>query len=290
MPKLRKRAATVLPKVAPAPAPKRKARPLEDEAPAATVVSRSAVPRSYQLRQSEVRRQAAQDFITDQENRTVAYWWGRGDRPYRKLVTQRTFESWAHEDNWLVRRSQFWTEIQVRVLESQQHRILQQRLQEVAKLTDSADALAEYLHPIRDEAGHVRRHPAVLENGQPNPMAGLPIFPLEMPPMEKLGKMWVDMHKLLMVKRGEVTSRSESATPQRPGDPDDPVSSALDPTGSAVPFTPSDIEQFSKLWLLQRQPELQSENTDVLDALIERESEQASEDQEALEQEEDEDD
>jgi hypothetical protein len=226
------------------------------------------------MRVAEVRRAAAHDFITDPDGRSVRAWYEREDRPYQRLVRFATFETWAVDDEWNRRRDQFWAEVEHKVLQAAQHKVLVQRLREVNELTIATDAMAEYLRPIIGADGSIRRHPPLLDNEQPNPLAGLPVFPLELPPLDKFGKFWIDLHKLLMTKRGEVTSRSEDVRR--------PEGSALDPATSAVPFSQEDIRNLARYALRMRQPELQGE---VLEVLAEQDAERAVEDQEALEDE-----
>lgn len=261
--------------------PVRRAKSLDDlepgpvEKPASATITRA----TFTMRAAEIRRQAAQDFITDPESRSVTFLWERVDRPYRKIVKLETLKCWAVDDNWLTRREQFWQEIEHKVLQHTAHRVFVQRIEELKRLTPASDALMEYLLPKTDSQGVILRYPMLTDEGKPHPYAGLPQLPLEIPPLDKFVVAFDKLHKLLMTKRGEVTSRSEQI-PQRDGD-----SSALDPVGNAIPFSPEDIRQLSKHMLTLRQPELQS---GVLEALEAIDSELASEDREALEDDEEE--
>jgi hypothetical protein len=270
--RLRKRPA------APAEKPVRKARSLDDLEPAPKAeVARSRS--TYLVRVAEIRRQAGHEFITDPQGRSVRWWWEREDRDYRHVVKLATFEEWARDDEWVRRRDQFWLEIEFKVLQDAQHKLLVQRLREVNELTLATDAMSEYLRPLMDTNGHVRRHPERLDNGNPNPLAGLPIFPLEMPPIDKFGKLWIDMHKLLMVKRGEAISRSEETKRTDGG------SDALDPATSSLPFTRDDIRNLARFALEMRQPELRGDGS-VLEMLEHEDAERAVDDKEALDDEE----
>ena len=243
----------------PKPAPvKRTARSLDDvevPEPASTAIEKRS---TYTVRAAEIRRQAAQDFITDPDGRKVEDLWNRGDRPYRDMVTLGTFQRWATEDDWLPRRERFWLEVEQRVYEQMGHKIALQRFQEVEELTTASNAMAEYLRPLVDRGtGMPQRHPDMLQNGQPNPLAGLPVFPLELPPMDKFIKSFVDVQKLLMLKRGEVTARSEERKVPTGG-------GALDPVSREVPWTPSDIRALARKALELRQPELQGASLEDL--------------------------
>lgn len=262
------------------PKPTRRARSLDDlEAPAQAAITRTAS--TYTLRAAELRRLAAHEFITDPDSKSAKHLWDRADRPYRKLVRLATFQDWAVEDNWNTRRQQFWAEVEHKVLVEAGHKILVQRIEELGRLTPASDAMMEYLGPQRDPAtGDWKRHPALDAEGKPHPFAGLPILPLVEPgvSIEKFVVSFDKLHKLLMTKRGEVTSRSEDV--KRPGEGD---SNPLDPTLSGIPFTKDDIRALSRQMLLMRQPELQGE---VLEALGAIDAELEAEDQEALEDEE----
>lgn len=274
-------------KAKPPPTPRR-ASSLDEDVPdrdverAAAVIAKTPPPsrRTVVARLAEIRRVAAQEFITDPEARTVSWWHARDDRPYRTAVPLKTFEGWASADEWPSRRDHFWQRVEQRVLEHVQHELLQQRLREIAKITPTSDALLEYLSPRRDEDGRIVRYAERLPGGAPHPFAGLPVIPLinpEDPPyVEKVIKGFIDIHKLLMTKRGEVTQRSATVDQGAGGNP----LAVVDPVASAVPFSQEQISQLAQLALRMRQPELEG---DALDKIAAYEREQAEADAAASE-------
>lgn len=275
------------------PAPARRASSLDDDIPpavldkkldAAAVVARAGrAPsrRTYLARANEIRRVAAQEYITDPEARDVRWWYEREDRPYKDAVTWPTFTGWSAEDGWEERRQHFWTRVEQRVLEHVQHELLQQRLREIAKLTPASDALLEYLEPRRAPDGSVLRHPEWIGDER-NPYAGLPMIPLidpaRPPAVERVVKSFAELHKLLMTKRGEVTQRT--ATVDK-GQGDNPLA-AVDPVSSGVPFSPEQISQLAQLALRMRQPELEGDALDKI-AAYERAQEEADADASEME-------
>ncbi len=237
---------------------------------------------SYTVRAAEVRRIAGQEYITDSEARSVRWWYDRDDRPYRTLVSWGTFHSWSVSDDWLKRREHFWTRVEERVLEHVQHELLQQRLREIGRITPASDALLEYLEPRRAPDGSVLRYPSdATLDGEPHPFAGLPVIPLvdplRPPAIEKAIKSWIDLHKLLMVKRGEVTQRTATVDQ---GQGDNPLA-VVDPVASGVPFSQEQIASLAQLALRMRQPELEG---DALAKIAAYERAQAEDDAAASEE------
>lgn len=253
---------------------------------AAKLVRAKGVPGrgTYRQRVAEIRRVAGQEYITDSEARSVRWWYDREDRTYKASVTWSTFEGWSTEDAWAERRQHFWTRVEQRVLEHVQHELLQQRLREIGRLTPASDAMLEYLEPRRGSDGQIQRHPALLD-GEPHPFAGLPVIPLLDPrrpsAIEKVVKSWIELHKTLMTKRGEVTQRTATVDQGQGSNP----LAVVDPVSSGVPFSPDQISQLAQLALRMRQPELEG---DVLDKIAEYERTQAEADADAAELDDDE--
>lgn len=211
---------------------------------------------TLQVRTTEVRQQAAIDYITDSESRSVEWWWNNEDRSYKRIVAFRTFKAWSDFDQWISRRERFWQEIEERVLMHKQHQILIQRLKEIDLITEGADAMREWLLPLRDKSGKIRRHAPEHEDGKENILAGLPMFALEMPDFDKFVKMYIEMDRLLMLKRGEVTGRTETVPPgERP-------LGSLDPVGSKVAISKEEARELAKVMLRLRQPELSNYDLD----------------------------
>lgn len=195
------------------------------------------------VRSNELRQIAAIEYITDPEAHTVEWWWSREDRPYKRTVAFNTFRDWCTSDNWSSRRDKFWSEIEQRVLEEKQHQLLMQRLKEVDELTEVRGAMMEYMQPLRNPDGTIKRY----EDGR---LTGLPEFPLELPSMEKFVTSLINVDKLLMLKRGETINRSETITNEQ-----ERASVALG-GGAKASFSRDEIQALSRYMLKMRQPEL----------------------------------
>jgi len=216
---------------------------------------------NYTIRLDDSRQRAGVDYITDPERRPLRYHYGRADRAYASMVVFETFEKWCRDNRWVARREQFWDEIEARVMKEWGDRLFKKKLEEIGQLTLAQDAMIEYLTPLKNGDGSVRRHGALDESGKPNPYHGLPVFPLKLPSADKLAKMVVEVAKIIMVKRGETTSRTEQVTHETTGEVR--RVSALDPVGAKVSFSKDDILAMSRLLLLRRQPELEHTALDV---------------------------
>lgn len=206
-----------------------------------------AAKKGYFLRTSELRQSAAGDYITNPDSISIERLWERDDRAYKRTVSIRTFKNWAVEDDWARRREQFWQEIEARIIESHKHRILVRRLQEIDELTEVRDYMSEYLVPLKDENGQVRRH----ADGD---LKGLPMYGLKMPSLDRFMKAFIELDKELMLKRGEATSRTDNIGED--GEPVLPRVNALDPVAQRLNLSREDMHMLAKALLHRRQPEL----------------------------------
>jgi len=153
-------------------------------------------------------------------------------------------------DKWTDRREQYWTEIEQRTLEGLGDKILQARLEELAAMTQARSYMSEYMMPMRDEKGKVRRHPRLDENGKPHRFAGLPVFPLDMPRLDRFLKALLDLDERVMLKRGEAITRSETI-----GSKTKVTTTALDPVGSLMSLTREESRRLAQHLLRQRMGE-----------------------------------
>lgn len=199
---------------------------------------------------AEMRKHAGVDYITDPDGRSLDYHYNRDDRTYKKKISIETFRKWSMMDKWPARRDQYWSEIEIRTLEGLQDKILQMRLEELGELTESRNYMAEYLQPLRDEDGNVRRHPTHDEHGNPHPQAGLPMFPLELPRFDRFIKALLDLDERVMLKRGEAITRTETV-----GAKTRVKTTALDPVGSLMNLTPAEAKRLAQNLLRQRMGE-----------------------------------
>ena len=111
--------------------------------------------RSYRVRTNEIRSMAAHAYITDPEQRSVEWWYGRS--PF-SLIAYATFSSWSTRDDWTARRSSYHADFEARVLEKTKEAALRVRFEEIARTTEAVHRQYEYLVPQCDENGQVERH------------------------------------------------------------------------------------------------------------------------------------
>lgn len=160
---------------------------------------------------SAARQRAMVDFVTDPEGRDLKQIWE--ECGYRELgVTLTAFRRWSQTGGWVRRRETWARDIEERVLQRVADQAIADRWGEYQRVRDLLPYLTEYLEPLRDELGRVRRYPFKDEAGMPHPAGGLPMFPL---PLGKLSEHVETVTKLLKKSatlRGDVTKRTEHIT------------------------------------------------------------------------------
>jgi len=187
-----------------------------------------------------VRQQAAVDYITDPDGHSAEWHHERTDREYMKIVTIHAFNAWREEDRWVERREQFWREVEARVLAQWREKMIQRKLAEIDELTEIREYYSEYMKPLRNKDGTVKR-------GED----GLPEYGLKMPSMDRWIRAFLEVDERLMTKRGEATVRTETQTPEMQA-----RIAALDPVTATARLTPEDLRAMSREILRRRQPDL----------------------------------
>jgi hypothetical protein len=204
-----------------------------------------------------VRHQGMIDFVTDPDRRTATYHYHRPDRGYQKYVNYKTFAQWASDDEWVVRRDQFWNEISVRILEQQQEQLLALQQKEAEELMELRGLIMEHLQPARKENGEVLRYPMKDQFGEDHPLANKPILPYPIRSYDKVIKAYLEVDERLMLRRGEVTARVEQVAQQPDNEGPVPVTaSPLDPVTRTVKFSEQQLRMLAREVLKQGQPEL----------------------------------
>jgi len=141
--------------------------------------------------------------------------------------------------------------------------LVEQRFRELDEISEDLIYLREWVRPLRNEDGTVRRHPAWIEEvdrvsgtyvNRPNPWAGLPVYAIPFRSMEKIIDAFLKLDERLMLKRGDATTRTESVDGgERP--------SVLDPKTTIVNKpTKDEVQAMARALLLQRQPGLLESN------------------------------
>ncbi len=192
------------------------------------------------------RAQARSDYVMDPEQRSALWHYQRTDRPYTTTWAEATFRSFSISEHWTELRERFWREVEERVWNQQREKAVAQKLAQLDELTGVYTVMMEWLRPLRDETGEVKRYP-VDHEAFPN----LPRFALEMPSIEKYAASMLKMQQQLMLLRGEATSRNETVGGQGDGS-----ISSFDPVGAAQSFSTAELRSIARLLVRNRQPEL----------------------------------
>lgn len=151
-------------------------------------------------RRSHAKVLARVEFVQDPHKCKVRALWQREDRPYRELWTVDQFRSMSKRDDWTMLRANFWAEVESHVERETQKELAKAMLRDTAMLQESFDAFSEYLLPMRDEYGEIKRHEATVMVGDaevPNPYAGLPVMPLEMRSFDQTVPVIMKLHDKL---------------------------------------------------------------------------------------------
>jgi hypothetical protein len=196
---------------------------------------------AYLSRIEVARQQAAIDYITDPEGRSMDFHFRRSDRAYSKLVHMRTWDHWASLDRWTDRREQFWKEIEQKLMNEWRDRLVAMRLTEIEEMTKVRGYMAEYLSPLKDNKGEVKR----------DPETGLPVYGLYLPKMDGFINMFLALDKQIMLKRGEATTRTEGSEEMHVG--------SLDPVSAQTKLSKEDLRAMARVMVLRRQPELSAQ-------------------------------
>jgi len=190
----------------------------------APMVTRSKTPgvSPATKRTSWFRISARLDYVTDPDSNTIEWHYKRTDRDYQRAVPFLTFQEWAREDGWTDGRAEYWRNIEKKVREAYADRMLKLRLEELEELTELRSEMSQFLKPLRDDDGNIRKDPAT----------GLPIMPLEMPKYHQFVAAFLDLDERIMLRRGEAISRTESHVTS--GANEDDNATPNDPLGSRV--------------------------------------------------------
>lgn len=209
--------------------------------------------KSITLLSSDIRRQAEEDYITDPDSNSIDWHYKRDDRSYKKACAIDTFRHWAKAGKWSERRIQYWEEIQKRLLAHIQDRLLDQRIKEVEDLHTIKSAVGEYLNPLIDDDGEVIR----------NEETGLPKFGVEMPSLDKLVKVYLDLDLRIALKTGDVTNRTETVTANGEEGPRGRLLNSGDPVSNLMNIQPHEAKALARKLLLDRNARLDEDIIDM---------------------------
>ena len=199
---------------------------------------------------------AATDFITDPDSHTVEWHWRRQDRPFQTSVTFANFEKWSVRDRWKPRRIAYWKGIEERVRERMADEMVIRRLDDLQRLERQMESLGKYLEPMLDDKGN----PKLGKNG-------LPVYPLDMPKMDRFIESYLKLHDRVLLLRGEATKRTEMITAGSSDGEDEEESDlarTLRPSGPRMrpKLSRGDARALARQLVKQRAPKL----SEVIDA------------------------
>ena len=203
---------------------------------------------------ASIKSQAEYRYLFDPDGRGVAW---HHETYWKQYVNIHTFNRWAHIDRWAEKREELWSDIEQRTLAHLTDEILAARLSELKEMTENRSAMMEYMTPLRDDDGAIKRHPPGSK------YEGLPVFPLELPRMDYFMRAVLEWDRQVMLKRGEAVTRTETL-----GDGKSRVSvTAIDPVGSLMSVTPEEARNLAKS-LMRARFGKQMKEAELLDAEV----------------------
>lgn len=163
----------------------------KDKDPKTKVVTRNI--KAWQSQ--EALRNAEVAFITDRQRHSVEYWW---QRLCADLIPLSAFVSRARRGEWNKRRDEYWNEVRQEVLRQSKYRAVQDRVKELAEITQ-----------LRADA---------LEAISPKIVGGRKIYPVSPGSMEGMVGAVVKLDQLGDQKRNEILTMIEPDLIQEDGD------------------------------------------------------------------------
>ena len=209
---------------------------------------------------ARMREMAMIDFVTDPEQRGATYHYSRVDRPWRKHVSPTAFNDWVSHGNWIARRAQWWSQIEARILAKRAEQIAIQRVSEIEAMESARENMSRYLFPLTSRGGAIKLHPEFLENGDANPLAGLPMYGLRMPSLDRFVAAFIALDKHIMLKRGEAIERSAGVSDRLPD-------VNAHESGGVGSMSPEDLRAMARVLVRRRQPELNDQPEIIVSTL-----------------------
>ena len=206
--------------------------------------------------------QFEQEYISDQDGRDVPWHYSRVDRNYGDFFELTFIEGVAGRNTWVSKRKAWWVEVNDRVLEHMKDRVLAMRMREMDKIDEAEGYLMEYMLPLKNKNGTVKR----------NKETKLPEYALPLGNMAQLGRTVLMLNERKAVLRGDVVSRTEH---QHTGGIENKTTltkieiNASDPVAQmAANLTPEAAAELARIWMLSRDERLAA---DLLPETVESE-------------------
>lgn len=183
-------------------------------------------------------------YVSDMQKRDLSFWQEKWER--ERGIPSKLVLDWARRDQWPKLRVQYWADIEQSILDERKQQIVTQKTRELAELDDLRSHMGEWLRPLRDKRGRVRRHTN-------EPYQGLPMYPLEMPKMDAFLRAYVLLDKQIMLKRGEIVDPANLNAALN-GESDDEVARQVAALPSnATNFTEDEMTSMARALVLTRQ-------------------------------------
>ena len=186
-----------------------------------------------------LRKTALTDFLADLDAHSVRWHYEREDRQNSALVTFVQFTHWSARDQWHAKREAYWEQIEQRVRDGIKEEVAHRRVTDLKKFEALTESLEIYLLPLRDPTtGNV-----VFD------AAGLPTFPLKMPPMDRYVDMYLKLHARAMQLRDGVTEQAGQPISASLGDDAPPNQLMQVPELTHAKLTVADVRAMARAML-----------------------------------------
>lgn len=225
--------------------PKRAPNRLKPEPSKAAPAKKKSTPRKKRLpADSWVRRQAAIDYITDPESRSVQFHYNRKDREYSSLTGFDSFSAWSKADSWGPRREQFWADMERRVFQAHQDHMLKLRMEELQVLMELRHEAMQFIKPVTDDDGNV-----VID-----PDTRFPRYRVEPGKYHQMVEAYLKLDERISVRRGEATQRAETITREEGENAGSKALSAVDdPVGRKLNYSKEEIKAMARAVIREKQ-------------------------------------
>lgn len=188
-----------------------------------------------------LRLRAEREYIQDADSNSAEWHWEHGG--YGKVVSVHTFVAWAKADNWAQNRKEYWRRIQERLLAHISDKILARRKDELEELGEVREAVLEMLQPMRDnKTGKIKR----------NETTGLPMFHVDLPPYDRLVKVYLDLDDRIEERTRDLVHR---ATSIEGGPSSAEAGSPLLPSGSNLKLSRTEAQELARQLVMKRNAE-----------------------------------
>lgn len=177
------------------------------------------------------------DYIQDPDRRPLRELWEDDGRPYSEIPWN-TIRDWSSKDGWEKQRKAYWRRVTQyalnRFMQEQAHSLMR----EIDRVSESLTYLEEYILPLKDASGKVRRY-------KKGDFKGLPMYPLEMPTQDKAVDMVLKLYKHRMSLVAAAAGKGADGKPLVEETMHDVPSVQLDPVAHSVDLSDAQLDAMS---------------------------------------------